>query len=334
MDEPIARWDAERALAWERARPWIVGCNYVPAYASNTLEQWQGETFEPAAIRRELGWAAAMGLNSVRTNLHHLVWETDSVGLLARLEAFLQLASSAGISVMPNFFDDCCHSGQQPRAGRQEAPVPGVHNSRWVPSPAHALASDPAAHPRLEAFVRGVVGKFARDARVLCWDLYNEPGNGGMGDATLVLHEACFRWAREAGATQPLTTGIWDAKLARHNALSLALSDVVTFHNYGPLDNLQKQVAELRRHGRPVLVTEWMARTRGSEVATHLPYLRAERVGCYHWGLVNGRTQTQFPWGSPPGAPEPDPWFHDLLRMDGSPYRPAEIELFRALTRR
>ena len=37
---------------------------------------------------------------------------------------------------------------------------------------------DPAEYPRLEAYVKGVVGSFARDKRVLAWDVWNEPNSG------------------------------------------------------------------------------------------------------------------------------------------------------------
>ena len=29
---------------------------------------------------------------------------------------------------------------------------------------------------------------------------------------------------------------------------------------------------------------------------------------------------------------EPDPWFHDIFRVDGTPYRTAEVELIRNIT--
>ena len=36
---------------------------------------------------------------------------------------------------------------------------------------------DPSQYPRLEAYVKGVVGAFAKDERVLAWDIWNEPDN-------------------------------------------------------------------------------------------------------------------------------------------------------------
>ena len=38
---------------------WLVGSNYIPTDAINQLEMWQADTFNPAQIDKELGWAAA-----------------------------------------------------------------------------------------------------------------------------------------------------------------------------------------------------------------------------------------------------------------------------------
>ena len=84
----------------------------------------------------------------------------------------------------------------------------------------------------------------------------------------------------------------------------------------------------LQKHSRPLICTEWLKRDLGS-VAEQLPVFLRHRVGCLHWGLVNGKTQTQYPWGSKPGAPEPKVWQHDLFRKDRTPYDPHEIELFK-----
>jgi hypothetical protein len=74
-----------------------------------------------------------------------------------------------------------------------------------------------------------------------------------------------------------------------------------------------------------------MRRTGGSLFRTHLPMFRRQQVGCYFWGLINGRSQTNFPWGSPKGAPEPAMWFHDLLRREGTPYLPEEVQTIQSI---
>ena len=328
------RWDADRAGAWVRGRPWLCGFNYVPCTPINPIELWAADTFDPATIDRELGWAGEIGFNTLRVNLHYFAWEAGAAGLLERIDRFLGIASRHGLSAMFCLFDDCSHNGKQPHHGKQDEPVPGVHNSGWTPSPGHAQAQDPAYRPKLERYVSGVVGRFAADPRVLLWDLYNEPGNSGMGEKSLPLLRECFAWARAAAPTQPLSSGAWTADFAAPSPggiseAMLVMSDVTTFHNYGDAASLETQIDALLRLGRPVVCTEWMRRTGGSRFATHLPVLRRRNVGCYFWGLVNGRSQTQFPWGSPPGAPEPDLWFHDLLRRDGTPYLAEEVELIR-----
>jgi len=69
-----------------------------------------------------------------------------------------------------------------------------------------------------------------------------------------------------------------------------------------------------------------------SDVVTHLPVFKKECVGCCNWGLVAGKTQTIYPWGSKKDAPEPKVWFHDLLKKDGVPFNEEEITLFKKLT--
>lgn len=93
-------------------------------------------------------------------------------------------------------------------------------------------------------------------------------------------------------------------------------------------------VKQLSVYQRPLLCTEWMARPLGSRFETHLPYLKEHKVGCWNWGLVAGRTQTCFPWGSPKGAVEPKVWFHDVLRADGKPFREKEVGFIRVMTGR
>ncbi len=71
------RWSKAQAMAWHSQQPWLVGCNYIPSTAINQLEMWQVETFDPATIDRELGYAEKLGFNSVRVFLHDLLWLND-----------------------------------------------------------------------------------------------------------------------------------------------------------------------------------------------------------------------------------------------------------------
>lgn len=342
------RWTAARANEWYERQPWLTGCNFIPSNASNQLEMWQSGTFDPATIDRELGWAAALGFNSMRVFLHDLLWQHDSSGFTRRMDAYLAIAARHGISTMFVLFDDCWHPGAT--LGPQPEPVPGVHNSRWLQSPGHAVIESGDALPRLEAYVRGVVGAFAGDPRVVAWDIFNEITNfflpasalaGPDRDAAmrealtrrqrtmpahLDLLDLAFEWARDAAPSQPLTAGTFlpDREL---NARLFDQSDVVSFHCYEPAERLEQLIATLRQHGRPLLCTEYMARTLGSDFRAFMPVLKRERIAAYNWGLVNGKTQTHISWSG-----EGDRWFHDILHPDGTPYDAEEAAFIREIT--
>ncbi|EIQ01218.1 beta-1,4-xylanase [Opitutaceae bacterium TAV1] len=352
------RWSEQKAADWFAAQPWPVGCNFLPSCASNQLEMWQAETFRPAAIRRELGWFADIGMNTVRVFLHDLLWQHDRDGFLGRIEQFLTICDRQKIRPLFVLFDSCWHPFPCP--GRQDEPEPGVHNSRWVQSPGMRVlkAQNPAtAFDRLRPYVAGVIRHFRDDPRVLAWDLWNEPDNNNAnsrasldfptsrakGEAVFPLLAKTFQWAREAGATQPLTSGIWcgswetDDDLAAHpplGRLQVGASDVVSFHCYAPLDATREKAGYLRRFGRPLFCTEYMARPTGSTFEKILPWLRQQRIAAWNWGSVAGRSQTQYPWDSwqMPCEREPRLWFHDIFRADGKPYRAAETALIRKLT--
>ena len=323
-----SKWTVDAANEWYRRQPWLVGCNFTPSTAINQLEMWQKDTFDAETMDRELGWAAELGFNSVRVYLHDLAWQTDPDGFKARMKCFLGIAEAHGIRPMFVIFDDCWNDG--PKPGKQPEPVPGVHNSGWLQSPGKEIANNPEAWPRLERYVQDVIGSFAHDERIVFWDLYNEPGNSGQGTKSLPLLKKAFEWARKANPSQPLTAGVWCGN-KELNDFQLAASDITTFHNYSGLESLTHQIVELKKHGRPVICTEWLRRGH-SNVETHLPLFKKERVGCYNWGLVSGKTQTIYPWGSKEGAPEPEVWFHDLLRRDGSAFDAKEVALFKELT--
>lgn len=319
-------WPLERAQQWYQAVAPIRGCNYLPRTAVNDTEMWQAETFDLATIKQELGWAQKYGYNSVRVFLQYLVWEADPEGFKGRLATFLETAERHGFRVMPILFDDCAFANREPYLGQQDDPVPGIHNSGWVPSPGLARVTDRSVWPDLERYVKDILSSFADDPRVVVWDLYNEPGNSGMGEKSLPLVEAAFRWARDASPSQPLTAGPWRNFNDAMSQRLIELSDVVSFHSYEEPEGMKEKLGLLAAYGRPMLCTEWLKRQDGSTFEAILPLFEEHDVGWYHWGMVAGRTQTYMPWGSKPGDPVPVLWQHDVLRGDGTPYRRDELE--------
>jgi hypothetical protein len=322
-------WSAGHAWDWYNEQPWLVGCNFIPSTAINELEMWQADTWDTATISRELAWAAGLGFNTVRVYLHNLLWENDKEGLLQRMDEFLGIAERHNIRALFVLFDDCWNDN--PRVGRQPEPRPGVHNSGWLQCPGPDRVTDSTTWGPLEDYVKGVLTAFADDRRVLMWDLYNEPGNSGMFEKSMPLLRKSFEWAWSVRPSQPLTCATWNhsAEYKNLNAFQLASSDVITFHNYQDTSSLSKEIAELKRRERPFLCSEYMARTNNSRFETHLPVFKANKVGAISWGLVSGKTNTIFPWGSKEGAPEPEVWFHDIFRKDGTPWSPQEVTFIR-----
>jgi len=324
-----APWPRQRAFEWyEKAWP-IVGCNYLPRTAVNMTEMWQKETFDPKTIDEELGWAQQAGYNSVRVFIQYLVWKHDPQGLKRRIGEFLAIAHKHKIRPMLVLFCDCAFAGKEPYLGKQDEPVPGVHNSGWVPSPGLKRVTDRGAWPDLERYVKDIVGTFGQDDRVLIWDLYNEPGASRMWEKSLPLAEATFAWARAAKPKQPLTMGAWIKFDSRMSKRLMELSDVISFHGYDGPKGLEAKINTCKTHLRPMICTECLARHVGSRFDAILPVFARNRVGWYNWGLVAGRTQTYMHWGSKRGTPEPKIWQHDVFRPDGTPYDAEEIKLIR-----
>jgi len=342
-----ARWTEQRANDWYAQQPWLVGSNYIPATAINPLEMWQVDSFDPQRVDLELGWAEAIGLNTMRVFLHDLLWQQDSEGFQKRIDTFLTIANKHHIRILFVLFDSCWDP--YPKLGKQREPRSGVHNSGWVQSPGAKALKDPAQVPRLQAYVKGVVGAFANDPRILGWDVWNEPGatNQGSYDEQELPDKAkyveallpkAFAWAREAGASQPLTSGVYDgdwSKLKKVDAIQriqLEQSDVLSFHNYSKPSDFEKHLRELQRYHRPILCTEYMARPLGSTFAGILPIAKKYHVAAVNWGLVAGKTQTWYPWNSwkkPYVSHQPKVWFHEIFRNDGAPYQQQEVDLIR-----
>jgi hypothetical protein len=339
------QWTPAKAQAWYSQQRWLVGSNYIPTDAINQLEMWQADTFNPAQIDKELGWAEGIGMNTMRVFLHDQLWAQDEAGFRKRLDEFLAIAAKHGIKPLLVFFDSCWDPN--PKPGPQHPPIPGVHNSGWVQSPGRAGLADAANYPKLRAYVRGVIRAFAHDPRILGWDLWNEPDNGAddrtgekwKGVSTLLPQ--VFAWAREADPSQPLTSGVWHNddwsrdKLNPVERLQIEQSDVITFHVYDWPEVLERRVRQLQAYGRPIICTEYLARGAGSTFDTSLPLARRLHVGMINWGFVLGKTQTNFPWDSwqkPYTQNPPVVWHHDVFHADGKPYRQAEVDQVRALT--
>ncbi len=346
---PAQAWSTKQANDWYSQQPFLVGSNFLPSTAINQLEMWQADTFDLPTLDRELGFAEGLGMNTMRVFLHNLLWQQDSQGFLNRMDQFLQVADKHHIRITFVIFDSVWDP--YPKLGRQREPRPHVHNSGWVQSPGADILKNPSLWDKeLKPYVEGVIGHFRDDKRVLMWDLMNEPDNdnppykgkelSNKAELALKLLKEEWVWARQAKPSQPLTSGVWqddwssDATLSQMARFQLQNSDVITFHSYGPPDEMRSRIQSLQHFGRPIICTEYMARPLGSTFASILPVLKQAHVGAYNWGFVNGKSQTIYPWDSweKQYTAEPPVWFHDIFRKDGTPYDPQEIAVIKKFT--
>ena len=349
----MSKWSIEESQNWYSQNNWIVGCNYLPSNAINQLEMFQKETFDVEINKKELSWARQLGFNSVRVYLHDLLW-SDPVGFSERLNILLDICASLEIKPLLVLFDDCHRP--YPKLGVQPKPVSGVHNSGWKQSPGMAIVngiheeqSNNLEIIRLKKFVTEILNNFKDDQRILMWDIYNEPGQFGIGDKSLTLLELTWKWAYEVRPSQPLTACL-DGSVGEGNIkLNAENSDIITFHTYEG-EKLQETIDKLKVHKRPLICTEYMAREFGSTFEFSLPIFKENNIGCYNWGLVAGKSQTHFGWSTildlqkkkedgifledGDDIPEPEIWFHDILRKDGTAYNENEVEFIKAITTR
>tara|TARA_Y100001970_G_scaffold266394_1_gene355012 strand:+ start:28875 stop:29924 length:1050 start_codon:yes stop_codon:yes gene_type:complete len=342
------QWTKDKAHDWYLKQKWLVGCNFIPSTAINQLEMFQEESFDLNAIKKEISLAANLGFNSLRIYLHDLLW-CDKKNLFTKLNLVLEVCASNNIKPILVLFDDCHRA--YPKLGKQPKPVRGVHNSGWKQSPGLKVVHDlfdnslsKEERSRLKSYVKGVLEFYANDERVLMWDVYNEPGQFGVGNKSIKLLELTWEWAREVNPIQPLTSCL-DGSIGKDIIkLNEENSDVITFHTYEK-DKLEVTIKRLKSLDRPIICTEYMAREFGTTFQFSLPIFKKYNVGCYNWGLVAGKSQTHFGWDTiiklqdlrekgefiEPGdeIPEPEFWFHDIFRKNGTAFNEEEVKFIK-----
>ena len=339
---PAQRWSEEKANAWYAEQEWPVGCVFMPSYAGTPVEMWGAEFFDEAVIDRELGLAESLGFNVIRLFMCDLVWQNDRDGYMDRLEKYISLADKHGLRLLITFFTNG-GTIKNPYLGAQPQPAPGIHNSVWMSSPGRDVVNNPEKWPIIEEYLKCVIGKYKDDPRILAWCLYNEPENTKTFN-TLPFIEAVYRWAREVNPSQPLTSPIWAYPGASNSnmpiqAFVLANSDVISFHCYNNYEACSKFIPILKQFNRPILCSEWMARTKGSDFYTILPLFKKHKIGCFSYGLVNGKQQCHYPWNPRdkegkqiPFTEEPPVWFHDIFYPDGTPWNADEVLFIKSQT--
>ena len=305
------QWSQEKAQAWYAEQPWLVGANFVPSNAINQLEMWQEATWSPDLIDKELGWAAELGMNTMRVYLHDIPYREDAEGFKQRIDEFLTICQKHNIRPMLVIFDSVWDP--YPKAGKQPEPVQGLHNSGWVQSPGADYLKNQNKWVELKTYVVDLLSHFREDERILAWDLVNEPDNDNARsygkynkkqelenkeEVGVELVKQAFTWAREANPSQPITSAPWNGdwssleKMNEMNRFLFTHSDIISFLNYSTREDFAQRVEQLKQFDRPIICTEYMSRPVGSTFQNLLPVAKENKVGMINWGLVAGKSNT------------------------------------------
>ena len=347
------QWSKEKAWEWYNKQPWIRGFNGYPSNCVNRIAMWQEYGHEEVMkeIEYEFALAKETGYNAVRAIIQFEVWYYQHDSFMKNLEEYLTLADKYSIGVMLCLGNDCTvpkekfkpvvFGEQKVDWGYHSGIKAGPHSAGLV-GPGYCLLDDPETEEYYYKMVDELAAKYAKDPRIQIWNVWNEPGNGRRGDMSLPAMEKFFEIIRSHDQIQPLTADCWsyDADFEIKQNIQIRaceLSDVITFHYYGPYQNMVRIIEMLkRRFDRPLINNEWLNRISDNNVADIFPLFYLERIGSYNWGLIAGYSQTYEPWGhyfvdylKEGSTLDLTKWQHDLYRFNGLPYDPKEIRLIK-----
>ncbi len=345
------RWSDERSWAWYNNRPWMRGCNYMSYDCANRIDLWQalGSEERFGIVEEELKLMQKTGFNTVRLALEYVVWKEEHDSFMERFERYLSLYAKYGISCMIVLANDCMPSKTEdwklPYIGEQEFywgyqfnRKRSQHGNHTKPAP-HFYLDDPETREDYYRMVSEIVTRYKDDERICIWDVYNEPGNSLRENITLPILKEMFALVRGIDPIQPLTCGLWafshdeSVPYSEMNQFMLDNSDIISYHSYASYEENVKQLRRLKKEGRPIINTEWLARCLHNNVKEMFPLFYIENVGCYNFGFVSGRSQATEPWEMLWDAYDNgrtdmpmNTWFHDLYRGNHRPYDPEEIK--------
>ena len=348
------KWSRDMAWEWDNSQPRIRGFNGYPSNCVNRIAFWQEYKHDEviSQIDYEFGLARETGLNSVRTLIQFEVWLYQHDSFMKNLEEYFALAAKHGIKVMLTIGNDCLVPkalytapvfGEQPvdwgyHSGNKRGPHAGGHVG-----PGYGLFDEPEYAEKFLQMVDELAAKYAKDERLHIWDVWNEPGNSGRDTMSLELMEKSFEIIRSYDQIQPITSAAWKyvspgqyRVTGKCELRALELSDIVSFHCYEQVQEVVGIIEALKEdYGRPIINSEWLNRVLYNDIHSVLPVFYIENIGTFHWGLIQGYSQTYEPVLPLYSMAEKNPiydtrkWMHDLYHFNGYPYDKTEIELFK-----
>ncbi|WP_158056928.1 glycoside hydrolase 5 family protein [Halorussus halophilus] len=237
----------------------VRGAVYLPQDAWNAYQFWAN--YESDVVERDLGYAARLGLDSVRVWSSYEYWREGASQLFDRTEHFLSTCRDHGIRPLIVLFEA---PPKQP---------PKKSNLRNT-DPASAFGVHSPSRPRILQrrnwdegdgspiqFSRWWATSFGEDDRLLATEIVNEPGD--VRPRRDFAFDA-LRAVRDAAPSATLTMGTKDVRYARLYDRDDDL-DVYQFHMNLPKDpaaakfylEKQRTAADRTDTDKPLWCTEW-----------------------------------------------------------------------------
>ncbi|MBQ9511518.1 MAG: cellulase family glycosylhydrolase [Clostridia bacterium] len=347
------KWTESEAWAWQEKVGWLRGCNFIGSDCAGRVDMWQSYKNDEhmKTAERELALCRDTGFNTVRIIIEFDVWLQEHDSFMRIFEKYIELCAKYDLMVMVVLANEaqlCRGDRYVPKRLGEQAYALGYHQGRLPITPEqkalvpyHELERDETRDKYVE-MVKEIVGKYRDDNRIICWNVFNEPGITVGEERSLPLIRLMFDTVRALDPVQPLASDVWwwgnPDSIRPFDKLSLELSDVISWHCYKPFEQFVVDYERLTHFNRPILLTEWLHRINRQKVRDVYPLLYLEKINCWCWGFVAGKTQTYEPWDSlweqydkTDGKVDYDftCWQHDLYRPSLRPYDPEEIRLIK-----
>lgn len=234
---------------WRGERFPIRGFNYYPQrhpWKTFNLDAW-----DPVTTERELRLGVSLGANVVRVfvDFHASISGTQipahipstvepHVQYIANVRAFLDIAARLNLKVMLTLLD-------------------GLHFDMYQPD----------NFTLIETYLRALIPQFARDPRIMCWDLQNEPDRAirTVGDSIVIpFFQRVAQIVRARDPLQLQTIGWIDRARGQYFAALDPYLDFFCFHYYDTVDRLDGLCKFYKTQTRkPVLLQEFGLPTGG-----------------------------------------------------------------------
>lgn len=274
-----------RTSAIERQVPSVTGAVYWPRHAYTHFQTW--DTYRPAEIDRDFGYAKRLNLDALRIIVGYEFWRDAPARFKRAFDHLLQSATRHGLSVLPVLFESV---GQKPdQAALRDTDIRTAHA---VQSPGPTVIRNPAAWDGPRRFTRWFTKTFGD--RIVALEVMNEPCGWPQ---RVEFCRDMLRSARRTAPHVPLTLGCKDVHL--NTQFTNPPLDIFQYHHNDPATpaDLTASMAQARavgdRHGKPVWLTEWQRTTQEPPLLKFPHYaslastVRSSQVdGDFFWQLM------------------------------------------------